>query len=662
MARLEARSWMTRLTSLPVLWLWPPLLAALPHVQHLPPGLALACLGFWGWRLALALGDRPLPPRWIRVVLGLGALAGIWLQYGTLVGQQAGVPLFVLLLFIKLLETRSLAEKRLLLILTQFMAMAYFLFGQSLPVTVYMLALAVFSIAVMAHLQGEGRLSPGPALKLSARLFAGGIPLALLLFVFFPRLDHPLWSLPTGPATAATGLSDSMAPGDIANLIQSGGIAFRVEFDGPVPDPDALYWRGLVLQDFDGRAWRGDQNPTPFAGETSTSGPLLRLSLTLEPHQQRWLFSLGPPSPLPDGTRLAAGFQWLARDKVDKRRRWDFQTYPRYRLLEPAAEIERSLRLPEDFNPRARALAQSWRQADPRPEALVQQALALFNRDFTYTLQPPLLGVNSVDDFLFGSRRGFCEHFSSSFVFLMRAADVPARVVTGYLGGEVNPLDGHMVVRQSDAHAWAEVWMGPDTGWQRVDPTASVSPARVQSGLGAALPAAEIPPALARLSLSWLQGARHTWEMLNNGWNQWVLGYGQAQQLALLARLAPDFVSVHWLGSATILAGLLGLGLLGVLYWRGLGELRPAPEVRVWRQVERRLARIGLAPVIGETPAALAIRVSRVRPDLALAIQALAESYAACRYGQDKTQCQTLLQTAQKFRPRTRPRPRPYSR
>lgn len=634
-----------------VLWLLPPLLALLPHLRYLPLWLGAACLGVWAWRLALALRDKPLPPRLLRGALALAGLAAVFWEYKSIVGQRAGVPLFILLLFVKLLESRSLAEKRLLLILTQFAAMSYFLTDQSILMTAYLLGVSVLGIAVMAHLQGSGGLLPAVALRRAFVLFAGGVPMALMLFVFFPRLDRPLWSLPTEGQSGSTGLSEDMAPGDIASLIQSGETAFRAQFSGPRPDPNGVYWRGIVLTRFDGRTWRAPPPGRPFQGLLETRGNAWQLAITVEPHQRRWLFTPGVPEPLPDATSLADGFQWLAKDRINQRKRWSFQAYPDYRHFDPPQDLASALALPEGFNPRARALAQSWRDEDPRPQALVRKAMELYAASFVYTLQPPLLGLHSVDDFLFGTKRGFCEHYAGSFVFLMRAAGVPARVVTGYLGGEVNPLDGHIVVRQSDAHAWAEVWMGPDLGWVRTDPTASISPARVERGIGAALPAAELPPALARLSLPVLQGMRHAWEMLNNRWDQWVLGYGQDQQLQLLARLSPALASLRWLASAAILAGLLGLGLLAWYFWRQEGKAPRDKAARAWHRMEQRLAAVGLAPATGEGPRHYTARVAASRPDLAQEVEAMARLYLAARYAGRSEDLEGLLEKVARFKP-----------
>ena len=640
-----------RLRHAEALWLAPPLAMLLPHLATLPVWLSAACLALWGARLGLALSGRALPARLWRAVLAVAATGAVWLQFGTLFGQRAGVPLFILLLFVKLLESASLAERRLLLILTQFMGMSYFLSAQSLPVTLYLLAVSVGTVAAMAYMErlaeqeahaGDARVWPDPraSLQLAAGLFAAGLPFALLLFLLFPRLDGPLWQWPHDTQAARTGLTDRLQPGDIANLIQSPEIAFRARFVGAQPNVNTLYWRGPVLSAFDGRAWTAMVlKPAAQPGWRSV-GEALDLQLTLEPHQQQWLFSPGLPQPLPEGTALAAGMQWHAREPVRQRKRYDAHVYPGYVLYATGAELAAARHVPEGVNPQARALALQWRARFPDDRALAAAGLTHFSAGFTYTLHPPRLGVHSVDDFLFGARRGFCEHFATSYVFLMRAAGIPARVVTGYQGGEINPLDGHVVVRQSDAHAWAEVWLPDARGearWVRVDPTASVSPSRIERGLEGALPAAELPPALVRLSLPWLQDMRHGWEALNNGWNQWVLGYGQSQQLALLAAFLPDWANLRGLAALSIAAGLLGGILLAVALWRMSPREPIEPAVRLWQRVLRKLARLGYPILPGEAPAGYIDRVSAGQPAWRELLQRTLEVYLVLRYGAEKS-------------------------
>lgn len=651
------------------LWVVVPLALVLaPHSPRLPLWLSL------GWAVCAILSlygsvaERPPVGRTAKLLLTLAGVGGVLIQYGTLIGPAGGVALLAFLSGAKLLEIESTRDRTALLFVGVFLLVAHFLDSQNLMTAAYMIPAALVLVAglianqaadVVAGVAADGSASAAAHrnLALAGQMLLQALPLALLLFLLFPRLHGPLWGLPQ-QAAGQTGLSDRMSPGDISQLILSDELAFRAEFTDARPDSRQLYWRGPVLWDYDGRAWLTAE---PVAGaqipvRAEAEGRPIRYAVTLEPHRQRWLFLLGLPTRLPDNLQHSLGpdLQWLAREPVNQRLRYELEAHLDYRL-EPRLSAEsraRALALPPDTDPRSRELARSWRRAATDDSSVVRQALDLFRQQpFFYTLNPPLLGDSAVDDFLFTARRGFCEHYASAFVFLMRAAGVPARVVTGYLGGEVNPLDGHVVVRQSDAHAWAEVWLGRERGWTRVDPTAAVSPLRVERGIGAALPEAELPPTLARLSLPWLQGVRHTWESLNNGWNEWVLGYGQDQQLQLLSRLSPALASVRWLASATILMGALGLALLFWFYWREPRRQRQDRAAQAWQGLERRLARLGLPPRLGEAPLEYVQRVAAARPDLAQTLTEIARLYLSVRYGSAAHQLPRLMERVSGFRP-----------
>lgn len=639
-------------------WLLPPLLAGLPHATHLPLWLTLACGLLWLWRLALALTGRPMPGSWLRVGLALAAVAVVLAQFGLIIGRNGGVPLLVLLLFVKLLESDTARHQRFALLLTYFVTLSVFLHDQSLPMTLYALAVAWLTTAALVRLQPMAHADVRAQLLTAAGLLLAGAPLALALFLFFPRLQAPIWLLPSGERAARTGLSDSMQPGDISRLILSGDIAFRASFTGPTPDPATLYWRGPILTRFDGRTWRAMTDRGELDVEARGLGTPLTYTLTLEPHDRLWLFSLGLPASLPPDTRLLAGMQLTSARPLTQRRRLELVSHPRYYLGASAEELREALELPPGYNPRARVLAADWRRTHAEPRWLIAQALELFRRDFVYTLNPPPLGAHSVDEFLFTSRRGFCEHYASAFVFLMRAAGVPARVVTGYLGGEVNPVDGHIVVRQSDAHAWVEVWLA-DAGWVQVDPTASVAPTRVQRGLTAALPVAEIPAALAGLHRPWLRELRHAWEALNNGWNQWVLGYNLDRQRRLLAELSPHLTGRGW--QITIAALLVGLALMAWVAWRG-GRGRERDEAaRLYARFTARLARLGLRRESTEGAQDFARRVAVERPDLAPTVKQISALYERARYAEDPGALSGLAEAIRRFRPgRRRPGGKPH--
>ena len=274
--------------------------------------------------------------------------------------------------------------------------------------------------------------------------------------------------------------------------------------------------------------------------------------------------------------------------------------------------------------------------------------------DFHYTLRPPLLGADAIDEFLFDSRRGFCEHYASAFVFLMRAAGVPARVVAGYQGGELNPVDGYLTVRQSDAHAWAEIWLA-DEGWLRIDPTAAVALLRIEQGIVAALPAGEPLLGIIRLDADWMRDLRNRWEAANNTWNQWVLGYNPQRQREVLSRLGwPD---PDWRSMTALLAVLCGLALLVVALWTLPGRRRDDPVQRAWQAYCAQLGRRGIIRADWEGPLDFAQRVAREKPELATLTSEAARHYAELRYGDgdsDGEPLRRLQQCVQRLPPQRR--------
>jgi transglutaminase-like putative cysteine protease len=461
------------------------------------------------------------------------------------------------------------------------------------------------------------------------------VPLMVVLFVLFPRVQGPVFGFPQATSTGVTGLSDTMSPGDLASLSLSDEVAFRVDFYTPAPKPTALYWRGPVLWDFDGRTWRMGVSASAGPRGYEASGAPVRYAVTLEPHHTRWLFAVDLPATLPAQATLTADYQLLASRPVRVRERYEISSYPSFRigLDEPPEVLQRARRLPRAGNPRARALAESWRASARSDREIVARALDLFRTQlFFYTLTPPPLGRHPVDEFLMESRRGFCEHFASSFAFLMRAAGVPARVVTGYQGGEINPLGGYLIVRQAQAHAWAEVWL-EGAGWTRVDPTAAVSPARIEVGIAAAVPRSDPLPIGIRGDFRLLTHVRNTLDSITNSWNQWVLGYTPERQLRLLASVGVSAPS--WKSLAAILAiaaGMIVLGLTLFTVYR-LRRDRGDAVARAWHAFCRKLARAGIERGAAEGPLAFAQRVCAQRPNLAAAVQDIAGRYVALRYG-----------------------------
>lgn len=567
------------------------------------------------------------------MVLVLAGVLAIGAHYRTLFGREAGVALLILFLALKQLELAARRDAMTVILLCFFLQLALFFEDQTPWMAAWMIGNLILVTGALIELTAPTD-DVARTLRRAGIMMVQAVPFMLILFFLFPRVEGPLWGMPRDAFSARSGLSDSMSPGSISELSLSGALAFRVRFDGDAPPARQRYWRGPVLSRFDGRSWHvaraGSYERIPYALE----GPPVSYTLTLEPHNRPWLFALDMPGQLPDKTVLTSDYQVLARQPVRARTQFAMVSHP---LAAPGrTEVEREIRMARQLPagrmaPRSRALAERWVAETRSPEALVQRALEYFrNEPFVYTLTPPLLGQDPIDSFIFESRRGFCEHYAAAFTFLMRAAGVPARVVTGYQGGEINPVDGYLLVRQSDAHAWAEVWLD-GRGWTRVDPTAAVAPSRIERGLFSAVPEDDPLPLLARTDLSWLRSLRFRWEALSNTWDQWVLGYNTERQKEFLSRLgmqAPDWQSMA--ASMAVLTGLLTLALTG---WTLRERLRLDPSQRAWRRLSRKLARVGLERRPGEGPLDYAERVRRRRPDLGDQVAAIASVYARLRYG-----------------------------
>lgn len=622
------------------LWLLGALAAVLlPQLLRLPLWFSPYCLALLGWRLAIDLRGWPLPKRWLRLALTFIGVGAVLLGYRTLFGPDAGLALLSVMLCLKLLELRTLRDAMLVIFLGWFLVAGGFLVDQSIFIGAYLLLTVLLLTAALIALNHPA----GPAhqfyLRRAGLLLAQALPIMLLLFLLFPRLPGPLWGVPKDSISARTGISDHMTLGTISELADSEAVAFRVQFAGPIPPADQLYWRGPVLWTTDGRRW--DPIPRDFAPPWFRQPPVyeaagepLRYALTLEPHNERWLFALELPAGAPQGSQLSADFQLLLPRRAHTRQHFELAAHTTYNTGLLTDEQRRlSRQLPTTGNPRSRALAQQW--SDLQPEEIVRTALRHFrDQPFWYTRRPPLLGDDAIDEFLFDSRRGFCEHYAAAFVTLMRGAGVPARIVTGYQGGESNPLADYLIVRQSHAHAWAEVWL-EKTGWTRVDPTAVIPPQRVEHDTDLRRFRTTAAP-LIDMNLSWLtrnlSQLRYGWDALNNAWNLWVLGYNHERQKELLQRLG--LLHFGWQGALTFLFSSMGMVLGAVsLYLLRRGRGQSDVVVRLYERYCRKLARLGLQRVPHEGPAAFASRVATARPDLATASNEISALYIALRYG-----------------------------
>ena len=605
-----------------------PLLLQLPGMLALALAAVAVVVGGVSWR-------RPLAS-WLRALLVVALAGGVAGSFHFAVGRDTGCGLLAAMLAIKPAETYRLRDGRSLLGFALFAPFATFLLDQgpaSLLLGLLGALLALAALLRLADVESGDLQRPGPVwprLFAVAKLVAIGLPLALAAFWLFPRLGSPLWGVPDR-ALARPGLSDTMTPDQWIDLLSDDSVVLRAQFHGPAPAREQMYWRGPVLWDFDGRTWR---QPRWLAGlrppPVRSAGGGWTYDLQLEPTDRRQLVALDLPATVPTGIQLTHGYQLVAPDDLSDVTRWRLHSAPPAAFeprLSPALRAL-GLRLPEGFNPRTVALGRQWRrEAGADDAAIVRRALAWIRRDFGYTLAMPMLGRDAVDAFLFVQKAGYCEHFSSSFVVLMRAAGIPARVVTGYVGGYRNPIGGYWAVRRSDAHAWAEVWL-PARGWVRVDPTAAVAPERIYDTL------ADRAPGAGGLFGDSFTPAYDLGDWLRRGWNEFLLGYDATRQRQLLQALGMADTDTGRL--LAFFVAIAALAILWMVWLTARAERERDPVLRAFHGLTARYARLGLGRAPSEPAGAWVARVAAVRPADAPALGRLIGRFNNWRYAAAK--------------------------
>ena len=633
-------------------------LVIVPHLGHLPLWVIGLWLGCACWRVQIFRMRAGYPTLPVRVGLIVLAGLGVFLSRGTLVGLDGGVVLLIAAFILKLLEMRTRRDALVLIFLGFFVVVTGYLFDDSILIALFSLLPVCALLAALIGLQQSGTANrPWRTLRLSASLLLQALPLMLLLFLFFPRMG-PLWSLPVpNERGAVTGLADSMAPGDIAELTRSGELAFRASFEGQVPPRNELYWRALTLDQFDGRRW-SQSSTAQFSSppQWQPRGEALRYSIVMQPTTRPWLFALDVAQTDLQGTRQMGDFRLQRNRPVDRALLYNVSSWPQA-IREPQERqggMQTWLRLPQQGDARSREWAQALREQHPQDEQLVAALLSHFNRQpYVYTLRAMPLGADSIDEFLFDTRSGFCAHYAGAMTFVLRAAGIPSRVVAGYQGGELSGNGSYVQVRQFDAHAWVEYWQ-PEKGWTSVDPTFQVAPERIEQGLEQALAGeqsflADSPFSPLRYrNLAWLNELRLAWDELNYGWQRFVLGYQGAQQFELLQ---------HWFGqvdASRLILALVGGGglLLGLLSlwlfkpWRGERD----PLQQLFMRFERLLAQHGVQRLTGEGPRAFAARAALALPTQAEAINAFAKAYETQRYAGQNISTSVLVQQLKTLR------------
>ena len=631
-------------------------LCSLPYVTRLPWWASVLTALLLAYRVGAALERVPVLPALAQsLLLLLTALTAGWgllAAFGTLLGRDGGTAILVVLIALKAVETRTGRDLQMLALLGFFLTVTHFFYAQDTVTAVHALLSVTGLCAALTLWERPGALADlppvgsalarfAPLLRSSGGVLLRALPLAAALFVLFPRPDSPLWQMPvSGSGSSASGLSDTVNPGGISSLALSDEVAFRAQFDGTAPPADQLYWRGPVMEFFDGETWRLGGSPRQLPDVTAR-GPVRTYTLTVEPHQRAWVLALDAPASLPDGTFITQNLQVIKPSRIGARTRFKLSaaTAYSYGLNADPAWLMRNLQLPERSNPRLRDLARSWLNLPPAER--VRAGLNVFRQgDFAYTLNPPTLpAVNGMDAFVFGTKRGFCEHYASAYAIMMRAAGVPARVVTGYQGAEANGT--YQIVRQANAHAWTEVWLAGQ-GWLRIDPTATVSPDRIERGVSALKGA----PGLAAGQGGLLAGLSLRLDALQNLWNTWVIGYDGAQQRQLFQKLGLGELG-DW--RLTLFgAAAIGLAFVPLL----LRRRSPAePLSAAYALLARRL---NLPREPHEPGSAYAERAAGQHPHQAGRIHELIGEYQRLRYGPEPTaeQVRAFVQAVQRFRVR----------
>ncbi len=612
----------------------------LPLLLQVPPLLAV---GIGAVTVLIPLLVREgRAPAWLRFLLIAALLGAVMTRYEFRFGRDTGCALLATMLALKPVEVRTLRDARSLLGFALFAPFATFLLDQGpLSLTLGLIA----AIAVLAALLKLAETETGETVSAAkpwrrfgavARMIAIGLPLALVVFWLFPRFSAPLWGVPERALTRP-GLSDRMTPGDWIDLVADDSPALRATFIGDAPPQSQMYWRGPVLWDFDGRSWTAVEWSRSMGRAEATPGPKrYDYELEIEPTERSQLVALELPLAAPPGARLGKDFSLRSDTPLNGITRWRMRSAPQATFgtdpvqtdLHPALR-RLALRLPAGYNPRTRALAEQWRRdagpAGPASDnAIVKRALAWIRAEFAYTLDTPLLGRHTVDEFLFDEKAGFCEHYSGAFVVLMRSAGIPARVVTGYTGGYRNPVGNYWLVRRSDAHAWTEVWL-QGRGWVRVDPTAAVAPERIYDTI-----ADRRPGALG--GFAGLTPVYNITDWMRRSWNDFVLGYNAARQRRLLESFGvPDLDSARLIQLfviATVLA------MVSMLWLTTRQERERDPVLRAWHRLERRYRRLGLGRALHEPADAWVARVIAARPE-AETLRELSARFVNWRYARD---------------------------
>ena len=606
-----------------------------PHFRNLPLWVSGFVVVALAWRILQNFNRLPAVPRWILAPLVVVGGVSVFAEYWTVVGRDAGLALLSVMTSFKFLESRNHRDLLILVFLCYFLIATHFLFSQSIPTAILMLiTLIVITTSLITINQRDDSVSIVDRLKISGRLMAMSIPLMLILFILVPRIPGPLWGITSEQRGGITGLSNSMSPGKISNLINSNEVAFRVDFKGDIPPQNKLYWRGPIMPSFNGRRWYQSKRPVINRLSMIAFEDPVEYVVTLEPNGEHWLLALDIPTQLADESVMTADYQLISQKEINDLRRYTISSLLSYQfgLQESSDYLQLTRSYPAENNPRTIALGQTLAQRYQNPEEIVQHVLAMFrDQSYVYTLRPPILRDNEVDRFLFDTRRGFCENYAGSFALLMRTAGIPARVVTGYQGGEYNKVGNYLIVRQSDAHAWTEVWF-KEKGWVRVDPTAAVSPNRIEQGLDNAL-SDESPVFRIKNRNPIFSNLLYGWDNMQHGWNDWVLNYDHRKQSSFLHDLEVGIDDWGDMVFALIAMLLSVTGLYWLISWFRERPGKPETYEIYFNRLLKKLKKLGLEKHPSEDTRAFMQRVESSGLEQQAQVSRFIDLYNLVKYG-----------------------------
>jgi transglutaminase-like putative cysteine protease len=616
-------------------------LIAFPHINHIPKAVFAFFYLLLSWRFIGIWKQNWLPNKLTLFFLTICGLVLLYSQYQGVFGRDAGTRLFVTALALKLLEIKSERDLYLITYLAFIVAASQFLYEQSLLMAAYILVVCCVLLATLVCLNSN-KPEPFSALKKAGIILAQALPIAVVLFIFFPRVEAPKWMLFNEKHQAKTGLSDSMEPGSISDLGMSDELVFRVKFTGALPPSVQRYWRGPVLSHTDGKKWAQvtDLRFRQLLDKPVFTGSPYQYTLLMEPQDKNWVFALEMPTDYVLPLSQNANYQLITSENPDKRTEYKITSYLNYNtgIITPR-EYKDATQLPKPSSDKIKQLVKKLHGFDATPDVFIKQLLNHFRQeDFHYTLTPPLMEENPIETFLFATRYGFCSHYAAAFVYLLRVANIPARVVTGYQGGELNKVGDFLEIRQADAHAWAEVWL-ENKGWVRFDPTAAIAPERIERNINIdqLMPGGIIsymPTDAAQAAFNWLKQSRQLWSNIDYNWQRWVINYDNKNQSGFLSSLgiADIKVMLYWM------VGSIGL-ITAMLSWLLLYQKQQAidPVERFYNRFCQKIAKCGLLKGQCEGAKDFAERIKTKLPEQAAAIDQITNLFIKLHYGKNAT-------------------------